>query len=121
MQKRNYSDHELITKLKQEVAREREALVLVLEYLAEVEQRRLYNKYGYSTLWEFVVKELGYDSGSAQRRINAMRVSRDIPEVKQALQTARLSLSTVAMVEQFTKNEKNRDVKRIHVTRRKNS
>ena len=100
------SDKTLVQNTKQEVAREREATVAVIEYLEEIESRRLYSKYGYSTLWEFVVKELGYDSGSAQRRINAMRISRVVPEIKEALTSSALCLSTVSMIEQFTKNER---------------
>ncbi len=100
------SDEALVQNIKTEVLREREATVAVIEYLEEIESRRLYSKFGYSTLWEFTVKELGYDSGSAQRRINAMRISRQVPEVKEALSLATLSLSTVSMVEQFTKNER---------------
>ena len=100
------SDETLVQNTKQEVAREREATIAILEYLEEIESRRLYSKYGYSTLWEFVVKELGYDSGSAQRRINAMRISRAVPEIKEALTSSALCLSTISMVEQFTKNER---------------
>ena len=100
------SDEMLVENIKQEVARERKATIAVIECLEEIESRRLYSKYGYSTLWEFVVKELGYDSGSAQRRINAMRISRVVPEVKEALTSSVLCLSTISMIEQFTKNER---------------
>ena len=113
------SDEALIQNTKQEVARERESTIAVIEYLEEIESRRLYSKYGYSTLWEFVVKELGYDSGSAQRRINAARISRVVPEVKEALTSSALCLTTVSMIEQFTKNERKQGVKTYSAAEKK--
>ena len=113
------SDEALIQNTKQEVARERESTITVIEYLEEIESRRLYSKYGYSTLWEFVVKELGYDSGSAQRRINAARMSRVVPEVKEALTSSALCLTTVSMIEQFTKNERKQGIKTYSAAEKK--
>ena len=113
------SDEALIQNTKQEVAKERESTIAVIEYLEEIESRRLYSKYGYSTLWEFVVKELGYDSGSAQRRINAARISRVVPEVKEALTSSALCLTTVSMIEQFTKNERKQGVKTYSAAEKK--
>jgi hypothetical protein len=116
---KNLSDTVLIENTKQEVAKERKATVAVIEYLEEIESRRLYSKYSYETLWEFVVKELGYDGGSAQRRINAMRISRLLPEVKEAITSAALCLTTVSMIEQFTKNEHKQGRKTYSVSEKK--
>ena len=113
------SDEALIQNTKEEVARERESTIAVIEYLEEIESRRLYSKYGYSTFWEFVVKELGYDSGSAQRRINAARISRVVPEVKAALTSSALCLTTISMIEQFTKNERKQGVKTYSAAEKK--
>ena len=66
------SDSDLLKELKISVSKERALTTEVLEFLREVDRRRLYAESGYSSLWEFCVKELGYTEGSASRRISSM-------------------------------------------------
>ena len=77
----NLSDVELIAQLKTLVRSERGVTEQVIRHLAEVDTRRLYAKEGYSSLFDYAVKGLGYSGASAMRRINAARVGVKAPEV----------------------------------------
>lgn len=101
----------LITELKVLVNNERLLLSKLLDYLSEVDSRRLYLELGYPSLFEFCVRELNYSEASAQRRISAMRLIKDLPkdnmtDIKTKLQTGSLNLTTLSQVSVFLKSEK---------------
>ena len=73
------SDSELIERLTLLVRNEREATEGVVRHLAVLEARRAYARLGYSSLFDYVTKGLGYSASAAMRRIRAARaVSRKI-------------------------------------------
>ncbi len=76
------SDLELEVSLKQVVHDERLKTTEVLEHLKECFTRRLFAKRGQSSLFEYAVEVLGYSPGAAQRRIQSMRLMKELPEVK---------------------------------------
>ena len=92
----SYSDENLLQETKTQVEKERAATLHLIECLAEVEARMLYAKLGFSSLWQFCIEYLKLSEGSAQRRIQAMRLSRKVPQAKQALESGKLSLSNAA-------------------------
>ena len=73
-------DSDLLNQTRLLVAREREVTTELLWHLREVEHRRLYAEKGYSSLFDYVRRGLGYAEGSADRRISAMRLLKDLPE-----------------------------------------
>ena len=83
------------------VKEERRITAEVLLYFREAEKRMLFAEYAYPSLLAFAVGELRYSESAACRRISAMRVMRDIPEVKEKIQTGELSLSTVTQASTF--------------------
>jgi len=86
--------------------KEKDATLLLLEYLAEIERRRLFAERAYSSLFEFVVRELGYSESQASERISAMRLIREVIEVKDLIQTGDLTLTTASQIQRFLKTEK---------------
>lgn len=102
---KNLSNDKLITQLKDLVRRERELLTQLLHYLKEVEQRKIYAQRGYDSLFSFMREELGYSEGSADRRIKAMRLIKDLPEVEERIATGTLSLSVAASTQRFLQKE----------------
>lgn len=103
---RSLTDQKLVTQLKGLVTEERRIAAEVLEHLAEVDRRRLYADFGCASLWEFCTRELSYSGGAAYRRIAAMRLSREIPEVKSDLREGRQNLSSLAQVQAFLRVER---------------
>ncbi len=100
------SDNLLLETLKGLAQQERELTVRVLRHLREVERRYLFARLGYSSLYEYVVKELGYSEGAAHRRIASMRLLRDLPELETKVEEGSLPLSTLSQAQSFFRTEK---------------
>ncbi|MBK9294054.1 MAG: hypothetical protein IPM57_06350 [Oligoflexia bacterium] len=113
------SKSDLILELKNLVLEERKLLSLVLDYLLEVQTRRLYLEMGYPSLFEFCVKELQYSESAAQRRISAMRLMRDIPEVKTKIESGNLNLTTLAQAAMFIGQEKRVNQKSYNINQKR--
>src|SRR4051812_27192776 len=96
MNLKNLSDDTLLSQTRSFVEREREMTLQVLHHLKEAERRRLYASLAYSSLFDYVTRELGYCPGSACRRIDAMRLLKEMPELEEKIQEGKLTLSTVA-------------------------
>ncbi|MEZ0392213.1 MAG: HNH endonuclease [Pseudobdellovibrionaceae bacterium] len=96
-------DHELDRNLKKTVQKEREVLSEILELLKEVQRRQLFLKMGYSSLFSYLTEGIGYSAASAMRRIDAMRLSLEIPEVSKQIQSGELSLSQVSEIQKVSR------------------
>ncbi len=82
------------------LARHEQALQLsVLDHLREIEARRLYLRLGYSSLFDYTVRELHYTEAAAWRRIKAMRLCRETRGVRAWLQDGSLNLSNAALLQ----------------------
>ncbi|MGZ3699217.1 MAG: HNH endonuclease [Bdellovibrionota bacterium] len=88
------------------VKEERRLTTEILWHLREIQSRELHLKRGYPSLHEFCVKELGYSDGSAYRRIESMKMLTELPELEKKIQEGSLTLSSIASVASFVKNEK---------------
>src|SRR4051812_6432641 len=91
---KSLADKDLLRRTSDLAQREREITVELLQHLQEVERRKLYLDLGYPSLYDYVIKELKFSEGSAYRRIQAMRLSKDLPEAALKLADGRLSLTT---------------------------
>ena len=98
------TDKELILSTKKLTKKEDEVFILVIAHLEEIEARRLYADFHCESLWSYCIRELGYSEPQAWRRIDAMRISKKIPEVKQGLASGELKISTVNMASQFLRS-----------------
>ena len=95
------TDHTLHSNTMAAASSEKSATLVLLEYLAEVDRRRLYATFAYSSLWEYVHKALGYSEGQASERVGAMRVMVKVPEVREQLEEMEIKLAqSVAQVVQ---------------------
>jgi len=73
--------------------------------LAEVQRRRLFSDHQCSSLFDYCVNHLGYSEGPAYRRIIAMRLVEEIPEMEEKISQGSLSLSNVAQAQKFFNQE----------------
>jgi len=85
---------------------ERELLTRVLHHLRETERRRLFSKYRCKSLFEYTVKYLKYSNDQADRRIKAMRVLNDIPQIEDKINSGALNLTNLALAERLFVHEK---------------
>ena len=106
---KHLSDSELIEQTDNKVAQERELTTQVLDHLREIQSRRLYARLGFSSMFEYCTKHLKYCNASAQLRIDAMRLSSELPAIKDSLESGALSLSVVGTFQKFVRQEKSRN------------
>ena len=103
---KNLTSEELLVRTKNLVTEERRATLSLIEHLEEIQARRLYVQLGYTSLWDFATRYLGLSEGAAQRRIQAMRLIRDVPEAKASLADGKLSLTNAAKLQSFRQTER---------------
>ena len=95
------SHKELLSQTKSLVLKERSLHTQILQHLSEIKSRQLHLKMGFSSLFEYAVKELGYSEGAAYRRIQAMKLCQQVPETAQKIQEGKLSLSSASQIQTF--------------------
>ena len=115
MNLKSLSDQALLAATEKLAHEERELLIAVLAHLREIERRRLFCDLGFSSLHAYAVKHLKYSDDQAARRINAMRLIKDLPDVAEKVQSGKLSLSNASSAQTFSKRtamspEKKRDL-----------
>ncbi|MFM8313633.1 MAG: HNH endonuclease [Deltaproteobacteria bacterium] len=91
-------DEELLISCKQQVLIEKSATAKVLEYLTEIDRRKLWIKEGYASMYDFCIRYLGYSEGEANRRIQAARLSQRVEEVKPLLEQGEVSLTSLTLL-----------------------
>ena len=76
---KNLSNDRLLDDTKKLAQKEREISLQVIHHLEEIESRKLYLKRGFSSLFHYCVKELGYSEKSAYLRIKTMKLCKEVP------------------------------------------
>jgi hypothetical protein len=99
------SNEIIVSRLNILIVRERKLLHLILLYLAEFEKRKLYLTLGRSTLFEYLVKDVGYSGGSAQRRIETLRLMQQAPELAEKIESGAVNLTQVGLLSQAVKQK----------------
>ena len=90
------SDCELLRETSNLVRHERHLQGAIIDHLAEIEARGLYLERGFSSLFDYAVRELGYSDAAAARRIGVMRLCADQPDAREGLRDGSLTLSAAA-------------------------
>ena len=90
------SDRELLRETSKLVRHERHLQGAIIDHLAEIGARGLYLERGFSSLFDYAVRELGYSDAAAARRIGAMRLCADQPDAREGLRDGSLTLSAAA-------------------------
>ena len=100
------TDKTLLTDTKRLAESYRKVTTELLHHLREIENRKLFAELGYSSLFNYVVQELGFSEGSASRRIKAARLMNEVPELEQKIKSGDLTLSNIAKASDAFKQEK---------------
>lgn len=99
------TDKILVLDLKRLVQSERELSARILHYIKEVESRKLFSDYGFSSMMDFLIRELGYSEGAASRRLQAARLLQEIPEIEKKLVDGTLSMTNLNKAAGFMRKE----------------
>ena len=93
-------NNELHSSLQNRVAEERKLTHQILLLIVEIDQRKLYLPMACSSLFDYLVKLIGYTPASAQRRIDAARMMLQVPELGGKIEDGSLKLTQVSQVQQ---------------------
>ncbi|MES3037431.1 MAG: HNH endonuclease signature motif containing protein [Bdellovibrionota bacterium] len=99
-------DNLLIEKTNDLVREERETLTNILHHFREIERRRLFSSLGCKSLFEMAVKKFGYSEDQAYRRISAMRLLKDLPEIEGKINSGEISLMHMSIAQNLFRKEK---------------
>lgn len=103
---RSLTDKTLLEDTRQVSIREKASTLELLEHLLEVDRRKAYAIRAYSSLFDYVVRELGYSESQAAERVNAARLMRSTPEVRESIASGELTLTTAAQIQRHFQAEK---------------
>lgn len=87
MNLRNLNDSELLNRTRHLVDEERRITTSLLHHLREIETRKLFLERGFASLFEYLVQGFDYSEAAAQRRISAMRLLKELPEIENKIQS----------------------------------
>ena len=92
-------DQQLLEQTKRLAANQRCIDVHILDHLDEIDRRGLALRRGFSSLFDYAVRELRFTDAAAQRRIQAMRLCRRHGWVRASLQSGALSMTAAGQLE----------------------
>ena len=92
-------DQQLLDQTRRLAANQRCIEVHILDHLDEIDRRGLALRRGFSSLFDYAVRELRFTDAAAQRRIQAMRLCRRHGWVRASLQSGELSMTSAAQLE----------------------
>ncbi len=98
-------NHQLIEQTRALSKNEQELTLQVIEFISEIELRKIHLHLGFASMFDFVTKDLGYEDASAMRRIQAARAIREMPELKEKIADRSLSLTVVAQAQNFLRKQ----------------
>ena len=99
------SKEQLVKEFFAEVKTEKITIANVVSYIKQIDQRRIYLDYKCTSIFEFLTKHAGYSKSAAQRRIDAARLSRDLPEVAESLKTGEINLTQVSQISRLVREK----------------
>jgi hypothetical protein len=99
------SDHELHERTVTIAKEEQRLTLLTIRHLHEVSRRRLFSKRGYSSIFDYAVKALGFSDPAASERVQAMRLLDAVPEVEARIEKGEMTPSSAAAVQRFIRRE----------------
>jgi hypothetical protein len=93
---RRVPDDELLRRLSELVCRSRRVEADLVAHIGEVDERRLFARQAFPSMFAYCTECLHLSEAEAYRRITVSRAARQHPEVLEALRDGRLHLSGLA-------------------------
>ena len=117
---KHYTNAELLAGLQILVSQERTLSLKVITFLREIRFRSLHLEMGYPSLFTFCIVELKYSEAAAYYRLNTLDIVDELPEIKQAIETGELSMTTLSMVQSACKAKKRKTKIKVSSEDKKN-
>lgn len=113
------SDTDLKLRVEKLVRQERKVTTILLVHFAEVDRRKLHLNWGFSSLFEYLTRGLGYSESAAYRRMQAARAMRQIPELEGKIESGSLNLSQITQVQTAVKHEQKETGRPVDIQRKR--
>src|SRR5688572_5601806 len=84
---------------------ERTLLTTIIHHLRENDRRRLYSSFKYESLTDYLVFEFGLSEDQAWRRIDAIRLLEELPEIEAKIQAGAHCLTNLNLAHALFKKE----------------
>lgn len=116
MQLKTLTDDKLLRAIKTLATQERQKHAEVVEHLEELVSRDLHLKLGYSSVFEYCIKELWDHESTAARRSNLVKIIKKAPEVATMIKKGEISPNRVSQVQthinrrQYSEGKQNESV-----------
>ncbi|MBO9668346.1 MAG: hypothetical protein J7501_16220 [Bdellovibrio sp.] len=94
-----FTQDELDQRMKSLAQRERDLLHEVLLTIKEIDFRKIYLDMGFGSLFDYMIRGIGYSEGSAQRRIDAARLISEVPQMMDKIKSGELNLSQISLIQ----------------------
>ncbi len=107
-------DHQLRVLVKTE----RKITLEILMVIQTFDITRSYLELGYSSLFDYLTRGIGYSEGAAQRRISSARLLKQVPEIKSEIQSGKINLTQVALAQVAINSQEKSDKKKISVEKK---
>ncbi|MBL6990774.1 MAG: HNH endonuclease [Bacteriovoracaceae bacterium] len=107
------SDKQLVAGIKIKVKEEKLIVAEVLNYLEEIDKRKVFVDYGTPSLFKFCTRILKYSDAEAAIRVKTIRAIKVAPIIKQKIQDGSLNLTTAASIDSFFKNNRDQNKDKI--------
>ncbi len=109
------SNDNLITAVRSLVKEERRITREILDHINEVARRRLYADLGFSSIFDWLVRDLGYSESAAYRRMQAARVLQAVPEAAEKLESGALGLTVLSKVQTLIRADEKRTGQKMSI------
>src|SRR5687768_4712757 len=90
---------EIDLSLRRLVASERKITHEILIFINAMEACRGFAEFGYSSMFAYLTRGLGYSEDSAYRRLSAARLLKDVPEAAEKLRSGEMNLTQAAHIQ----------------------
>jgi hypothetical protein len=115
---KKFSDDNLTSSLGSLFDQERISDQLILIHLIEMEDRKVYAKRGFENLYQMLVRYYKQSEGAANRRLQAMRLLRDVPAAQESLLSGEVNLTTLSMTQIQIRHEERLSGQKISIDRK---
>lgn len=90
---------DLDLRMKTLAQKERDLLHEVLLTIKEIDSRKTYLELGFASLFDYLTDGIGYSEGSAQRRIDAARLLKELPQLAEKIQSGEIKLNQISLLQ----------------------
>jgi hypothetical protein len=102
---KSFSDDYLLSSLSGLFDSERITSKFIVLHLIEIDARKLYAIRGFDSMFRMLVEKFKLSESSAYRRLQAMRLMKDVPQIQASLVAGEMNLTTISMAQSQIRRE----------------